>query len=114
MSLRGSAVQDLFIVPSRTERLSNPQADAEYDTTLRIYNPKTMAWDIFYGCTGSAFRLTAEKAGDEVVLTENAEGKMRYVFSEITADTFRWRKEYLASEGHWTVSAIVTAVREKG
>ena len=111
--LEGTAVQDLFIVPSRTERLSNPQADAEYGTTLRIYNPKTMAWDIFYGCTGSAFRLTAEKVGDEVVLTENVEGKMRYVFSEITADTFRWRKEYLTSEGHWTVAAIVTAVRKK-
>ena len=72
-----------------------------------------MAWDIFYGCTGSAFRLTAVKVGDEVVLTENIEGKMRYVFSEITADTFRWRKEYLAYEGHWTVVAIVTVVRKK-
>ena len=112
--LEGTAVQDLFIVPSRTDRLNNPQADAEYGTTLRIYNPKTMAWDIFYGCTGSAFCLTAEKVGDEVVLTENVEGKMRYVFSEITADMFRWRKEYLASEGHWTVAAIVTAVRKKG
>ena len=72
-----------------------------------------MAWDIFYGCTGSAFRLTVEKVGDDVVLTENAEGKMRYVFSEITADTFRWRKEYSDSEGHWTVVAIVTAIRKK-
>ena len=111
--LEGTAIQDLFIVPSRTERLNVPQADAEYGTTLRIYNPRTMVWDIFYGCTGSAFRLTAEKVGDDVVLTENAEGKMRYVFSEITADTFRWRKEYLAYEGHWTVVAIVTAVRKK-
>jgi len=48
-----------------------------------------------------------------LVLTENAEGKMRYVFSEITADTFRWRKEYLDSDGHWTVVAIVTAIRKK-
>ncbi|MGI5076107.1 hypothetical protein E4N71_11930 [Treponema vincentii] len=45
----------MFIVPSRTERLSNPQADAEYGTTLRIYNPKTMAWDIFYGYTAVPF-----------------------------------------------------------
>ena len=27
--------------------------------------------------------------------------------------SFRWRKEYLALEGHWTVEAIVTAVRKK-
>ncbi|QTQ10815.1 hypothetical protein HRI96_00550 [Treponema parvum] len=111
--LEGTAVQDLFIVPSRTERLHNPQADAEYGTTLRIYNPKTTVWDIFYGCTGSAFRLTAVKTGDEVVLTENGEGKMRYIFSEITADTFRWRKEYLNADGHWAVAAIVTAMRKK-
>lgn len=111
--LEGTAVQDLFIVPSRAERLKNPQADAEYGTTLRIYNPKTMAWDIFYGCTGSAFRLTAVKSGEEVVLTENSEGKMRYIFSDITADTFRWRKEFADAEGRWTVVAIVTAVRKK-
>lgn len=111
--LEGAAVQDLFIVPSRTERLNNPQADAEYGTTLCIYNPKTMVWDIFYGCTGTAFRLTAVKAADEVVLTENAEGKMRYVFSEITSDTFRWRKECLACEGQWRLEALVTAVRKK-
>ena len=109
--LDGTAVQDLFIVPSRAERLNNLQADAEYGTTLRIYNPNTTAWDIFYGCTGSTFCLTAVKSDDEVVLTENGEGKMRYIFSEITADTFKWRKEYLNTDGYWTVAAMVTAVR---
>lgn len=110
--LEGTAVQDLFIVPSRAERSNDPQPDAEYGTTLRIYNPQTMAWDIFYGCTGSAFRLTAVKTGEEVVLTENSMGEMRYVFSEITADTFKWRKEYLTTGDHWTVVAIVTAIRK--
>lgn len=57
--LDGTAVQDLFIVPSRTERLRNKQPDAEYGTTLRIYNPKILAWDVFYGCMGEAIRLTA-------------------------------------------------------
>ncbi len=109
--LEGTAIQDLFIVPSRTERLNVPQADAEYGTTLRIYNPRTMVWDIFYGCTGSAFRLTAVKVGDEVVLTENTEGKMRYVFSEITANTFKWRKECLPPDDHWKVVATVDACR---
>lgn len=50
--LDGTAVQDLFIVPSREECLINKQPDAEYGTTLRIFNPETMAWDIFYGCMG--------------------------------------------------------------
>ena len=52
--LDGTAVQDIFIVPSRSERLRDKQLDAEYGTTLRIYNPQTMAWDIFYGCMGEA------------------------------------------------------------
>ena len=34
--LDGTAIQDLFIVPSREERLQNNQPDAEYGTTLRI------------------------------------------------------------------------------
>ncbi|MGP1458133.1 MAG: hypothetical protein ACTTKL_02335 [Treponema sp.] len=49
------------------------------------------------GNGSSAFRLTAAKAGDEVVLTENGEGKMRYVFSEITANTFKLRKTLKSS-----------------
>ncbi len=110
--LEGAAVQDLFIVPSRAERLKNPQADAEYGTTLRIYNPETTTWDIFYGSTGRAFRLTAVKLNNEIVLTENYEGKIRHIFSEITANTFYWRKEYLISEGRWEIMAKVTAVRK--
>lgn len=65
--LDGTAVQDLFIVPSREERLINKQPDAEYGTTLRIFNPETMAWDIFYGCMGEAIRLTARKVGKEII-----------------------------------------------
>ena len=33
--LDGSAVQDVFIVPSRDERRRHPQPDAEYGTTIR-------------------------------------------------------------------------------
>jgi len=38
--LNGEGIQDVFICPSRTERIINPQPDAEYGTTIRIYNPK--------------------------------------------------------------------------
>lgn len=91
--LDGTAVQDLFIVPSHAERLRDKQPDAEYGTTLRIFNPKTMAWDIFYGCMGEAIRLTAQKVDDDIILTENTTEKMRYVFSDITTSSFLWRKE---------------------
>ena len=112
--LDGSAVQDVFIVPSRDERRRHPQPDAEYGTTIRIYNPATGCWDIFYGCTGETYRLTGEKQGEELILTENTGRAMRYVFSEITASSFKWRKEILADadRGNWNVIAKIEAVRK--
>lgn len=107
--LDGTAIQDLFIVPSRAERLQNKQPDAEYGTTLRFFNPKTLAWDIFYGCTGEAIRLTAHKMNEEIILTENTTQKMRYVFSEITPSTFLWRKEQMDESGKWQIIAKVNA-----
>ena len=107
--LDGTAVQDLFIVPSRAERLQNKQPDAEYGTTLRIYNPQTMVWDIFYGCMGEAIRLTARKIGEEIILTENTTEKMRYVFSDIKAFSFLWRKERMNENDEWIIVAKVTA-----
>lgn len=110
--LEGTAVQDLFIVPSRVERLQNKQPDAEYGTTLRIYNPKTMEWDIFYGCMGEAIRLTARKVDEDIILTENTTEKMRYVFSNITTSSFLWRKERINEKGEWQTVAKVTAKRK--
>ena len=80
----GRERQDVFICPSRAERQIHPQPDATWGTTLRIFNPGTKAWDIFYGATGEAERLEAKKEGDDIVLTETAEGKMKWIFSDIT------------------------------
>lgn len=110
--LDGTAVQDLFIVPSREERLMDRQPDAEYGTTLRIFNPKIMAWDIFYGCMGEAIRLTARKIGEEIILTENMTGKMRYVFSDINTSSFLWRKERMDDSNEWKTIAKVIAERK--
>ncbi len=110
--LDGTAVQDLFIVPSRAERIKHPQTDAEYGTTLRIYNPKNKTWDIFYGCTGTAFQLTGQKINDEIILTENNEKRMRYVFYELTSSTFKWRKEKCNNKGDWYIVAKVSAKKQ--
>lgn len=110
--LDGTAVQDLFIVPSRAERLRDKQSDAEYGTTLCIFNPKTMAWDVFYGCMGEAIRLTARKVGEEIILTENTAKKMRYVFSEIKSSSFLWRKARKNENNEWLTVAKVTAERK--
>lgn len=89
--LNGTAIQDIFIVPSREENKKNPQQDAEYGTTLRFYNPTSHTWSIFYGSTVASVSLTAERVGDELVLTENVRGEMKWVFSEINDNSFHWK-----------------------
>ena len=73
--LDGSAVQDVFIVLSRAQRLANPQPDAEYGTTIRIYEPASGTWDIFYGCVGTALRLTATKKRRRLCSCKTARGR---------------------------------------
>lgn len=90
--LKGTAIQDLFILPSREEVLINPQADSEYGTNVRFYNPKTHNWDIFYGVPGVSFRLEAVKDGNKIVHTEITKKKLRWVFAEIKDDSFIWEK----------------------
>lgn len=109
--LDGTAIQDIFICPSRKERLNNQQADAEYGSTLRFYNPKTKNWDVFYGCTGGAFRLEARKEGDTIVLTEITEQKMQWIFSEITDNSFHWRNREILEDGTIKLNCELYATR---
>ena len=111
--LEGTAIQDIFICPSREERINNRQSDAEYGTTIRIYNPQSEAWDIFYGCTGEATRLQARKEGEMVVLTEVASQKMKWVFSEIRENSFHWRNMRTEDGVTWKVQGELFALRRK-
>lgn len=109
--LEGSAIQDVFIAPSRTERLTDSQPDSEYGTTIRIFNPKSGAWDIFYGCTSSATRLEARQEGQDIVLTETTEKKMKWIFSEITDHSFHWRHVEADDGRTWRVGSELFAER---
>jgi len=111
--LEGMAIQDLFIVPSRAERKINPQPDAEYGTTVRIYNPKTSNWDIYYGCVGQAVRLEAKKEGNTLVQTEILQGELKWIFSNIMEDSFKWERSVYNENGTWKTEAVVYAKRRK-
>jgi hypothetical protein len=111
--LEGAAIQDIFICPSRIEKKDNYQSDSEYGTTIRIYNPKTHTWDVFYGCTGEATRLEACKEDNEIVLTEIKERKTKWVFSEITEKTFHWSRISTSDGGTtWQLGAELFATRK--
>ena len=49
---------------------------------------------------------------DDIILIENTTKKMRYVFSNIVASSFLWRKERMNEKGEWKTVAKVTADRK--
>lgn len=108
--LEGTAVQDLFICPSRKERLTNYQPDAAYGTTVRMYNPDTEMWDILYTELGAATQLEARWENNKIVQTVVGDKNLRWVFSEITRTSFHWQRMVYQSD-KWVSEADLYAVR---
>lgn len=111
--LQGTAIQDLFISPSRKERLRNPlkKGDySEYGTSIRFFNPNSNTWDIYYGNLGHSVRLEAQKENDKIILTEITEGKIKWIFSEITKESFHWQSTRFEN-GEWIIKGELFATR---
>ncbi len=114
--LNGDGVQDIFICPSRKERIYNPQPDAEYGTTIRVYNPKKQKWDICYTCLGKMVYLEAEKVEDRIVLTNlsNDKGMNLWVFDNISTSKFHWENKTSLDNGKtWITNGEVFAKKRK-
>jgi len=111
--LEGRAIQDVFICPSRATRPDNPQPDGEYGTTLRVYNPSAKAWDIAYCWTGQITRLEARKTNSMVILTDIDNANEKWVFREITDDTFHWQNVTVQDNASWYINADLYAKRRK-
>jgi hypothetical protein len=92
--LEGRAVQDVWIVPPRAER-PHEIDPYEYGTTLRFYDPRIDAWrSTWIGpVKGLVIPFIARQVSSEIVLEgHNPEGlPIRWIFSEITPHSFRWR-----------------------
>jgi hypothetical protein len=112
--LQGTAIQDIFIVPSREEYAKSPQPDAEYGSTIRFYSPENRNWNVFYGAANEATRLTAQREGDEIVLTELTRGTAKWIFSDIRPDSFHWRSIKTLDGGlTWQTTIDIYAIRKK-
>ena len=111
--LEGTAIEDVFICPARKVRASQPQPDAEYGATLRIYNPETNLWDVLSASPGAASLLTARREGDSIVQTGAQSKIVRWVFSHITADSFHWQNTVQLEDGRCQVICEVFAKRRK-
>lgn len=107
--LEGRAIQDVWILPGRNERMQLGALKGEYGTTLRCYDPELKKWKIIWiGAIQNRIRtFTAERTAEEIVLTENPPKDIlrKWIFSEITANSFRWREEISFDKGNsWKLS----------
>lgn len=116
--LEGLAIQDIFICPSRDTRDVAPQPDAAYSTSVRMYNPQKNAWDVLYTEWGCATQLEARREtdifGEVIVQQVVGNDRLRWIFSDITPDSFRWQRMALyADDTFWKMEAELIAVRRK-
>ena len=96
--LDGRAVQDVWL--SIDERTGKAVPEG---TTVRFYEPKIDAWhSIWVSPTQGAVKtFVARQIGAEIVLEgRTPEGyPVKWIFSEITKDSFRWRSEDTRDNG---------------
>lgn len=112
--LEGRAVQDVWIVPPRSERQGNPDL-YEYGTSLRFFDPELGAWRSTW--IGPAHRVVyvfhAHRIGEEVVLETRLEGKgrMRWSFTDVSDTRFIWRNQRETDTG-WILTQDFHALRQ--
>lgn len=114
--LEGRAIQDVILTPPREERRKNGTPAEEYGTTIRFYDPRLDAWRVTFiaPVSGGVVNLIARPAGDEIVLEGRAPDNrlFRWVFSDITDQTFRWNGYESADEGRtWFMEEEIQARR---
>ena len=97
--LEGAGIQDIFIFPSRDTRDNNPQPDAEYGTSLRMFNRENRCYDVVYTCDHVMKRLCFKKEGGRLAGRVLDEENTYWVFSDITEDSFRWEYLILKEDG---------------
>jgi hypothetical protein len=115
--LEGRAVQDIWIMPRRSERTTNLDKTRNmYGTTLRVWDPSIQAWRVTWinPVTGRRDELIGRWSGKDVVqVGTHADGTpIRWMFTEITPDSFHWSGEALQPDGKtWKLEGEFRAKR---
>jgi hypothetical protein len=102
--LEGRAVQDTWIMPARAERHGEQDKTCNmYGTTLRVWDPALQAWRVtwFNPVTGARCELVGRWSGKDIVQTGALPNgaPIRWMFTEIAPDSFRWTGETLQPDG---------------
>jgi hypothetical protein len=104
-ALEGRAIQDVWILP-----------DVFYGTTLRVYDPGLDAWHILWSDPLRQYytqQIGRARGKDIVQEGQDATGAaVRWSFTEITPDSFRWNGERSTDGGvTWHMQAVFRARR---
>ncbi len=97
--LEGSIVEDLFICPSRKERIINPEEDGEYGAAFRKYNFKEKCYDMVYNTKDYTIHVKWQKENENLVGTVQEIPSNRFIFSDITKDSFKWTNTQYQKDG---------------
>lgn len=117
--LEGRAVQDTWIMPRRADRREHSDRMTNmYGTTLRVWDPSIQAWRVTWinPVTGLRDELIGRRAGRDIVqVGRHPDGTpIRWIFSEITPDSFRWTGGALDADGKtWKLEGEFRAKRVK-
>jgi hypothetical protein len=117
--LEGRAVQDVWIMPRRSDRAAGLDKHFNmYGSTLRVWDPKIEAWRITWRNPAGDHHedQIGRRVGNDVVqLGTRPDGTTtRWTFTEITADSFHWLGESLLPDGNsWRLEGEFQARRIK-
>jgi hypothetical protein len=92
--LDGLAVQDVLVYPSLQPRADGTR-ERRMGSTLRAYEPQTDTWRIFWvgASSGIVLDLRARAQGAELLIEglDADGGRLRWMFTEVTPDSFQWK-----------------------
>jgi len=111
--LDGRALQDVWMFTDEKTHRSIPEG-----TTVRFYDPKIDAWHSVWISPnqGVVKTFVARQVGDKIVLEgKTVEGyPVKWIFSEITPDSFRWHSEETRDDGKtWTLKEEMRIRRQR-
>ncbi|MBN8735544.1 MAG: hypothetical protein J0H27_04665 [Xanthomonadales bacterium] len=114
-ALEGRAIEDVWMVPPRSQRITGPKPAGEFGVTLRFYDPRLGAWrSTWHGpVNGYVLPFIAKAVGDEIVLERSENGEAtRWIFGRIKPDSFYWRAVNSADGGKsWRLDQEMFATR---
>ena len=115
--LEGRAVQDIWIMPRRADRIAEVDKRFNmYGTTLRVWDASIQGWRITWiNPAGDHYeQQIGRRIGNDIVqLGARPDGRAtRWTFTEIAADSFHWLGEALKPDGRtWDLEGEFRARR---